>query len=414
MFNGKDFLMIMQNRLLLYLITGIFMVAFIILCIVCKEASSASDQEVSAITIFLCGDVMTGRGIDQVLPHPSSPVLYESYVKSAKGYVDIAERVNGHIPYPVSYSYIWGDALEEWDRMQPDVRIINLETSITKSGDYWKYKGINYRMHPENVACLTAAEIDFCSLANNHVLDWGYEGLRETIKTLKNEDIHFAGAGMSLQEAEMPVILDIEGKGRVIIFSYGSVTSGIPANWSAKADRAGVNMLKDLSDKTVQHIGERVLEFKEKGDIVLISIHWGSNWGYEIPPDQIDFAHKLIDEAGVDILHAHSSHHVKGIEIYKGKPILYGCGDFVNDYEGIRSHEEYRNDLSLMYFVCMDPGSGKLISLRMIPTQIRKFKVNLAKRADVKWLLDVLNMECKRFGSRIELQEDNSFQLSLF
>ena len=168
--------------------------------------------------------------------------------------------------------------------------------------DYWKYKGINYRMHPENVACLTAAEIDFCSLANNHVLDWGYEGLRETLKTLDNADIQFAGAGMSLLDAEMPAIMDIEGKGRVIVFSYGSVTSGIPANWSAKADRAGVNVLKDLSDKTVQHIGERVLEFKEKEDIVMVSIHWGSNWGYEIPTEQIDFAHKLIDEAGVDIL----------------------------------------------------------------------------------------------------------------
>ncbi|MFC2115890.1 CapA family protein [Bacteroidota bacterium] len=404
----------MQNRLLLCLVTGIFMVAFISLCIVCKEASSAGDHEVSAITIFLCGDVMTGRGIDQVLPHPSNPVLYESYVKNAKAYVDIAERVNGRIPYPVSYSYIWGDALEEWDRMQPDARIINLETSITMSGDYWKNKGINYRMHPENIACLTAAEIDYCSLANNHVLDWGYEGLCETLKTLKNADIHFAGAGMSLQEAEMPVILDIEGKGRVIVFSYGSLTSGIPPNWSAKADRAGVNLLKDLSDKTVQHIGERVLEFKEKEDIVLVSIHWGSNWGYEIPSEQIEFAHKLIDEAGVDILHAHSSHHVKGIEIYKGKPVLYGCGDFLNDYEGIRSHEEFRNDLSLMYFVSMDPVTGKLVSLRMVPTQIRKFKVNLAERADVKWLLDVLNRESKRFGTRIELQEDNSFQLSLF
>ena len=173
-------------------------------------------------------------------------------------------------------------------------------------------------------------------------------------------------------------------------------------------------MLKDLSDETVHHIGERVQEFKEKEDIVLVSIHWGGNWGYAIPTEQIDFAHKLIDEAGVDILHAHSSHHVKGIEIYKGKPVLYGCGDFLNDYEGIRSHEEYRNDLSLMYFVCIDPGTGKLVSLRMIPTQVRKFKVNLAKRADAEWLLDVLNRESKRFGTRIKLDEDNSFRLTLY
>jgi len=67
-----------------------------------------------------------------------------------------------------------------------------------------------------------------------------------------------------------------------------------------------------------------------------------------------------------------------------------------------------------MYFVCIEPGTGKLISLRMIPTQIRKFKVNLAKRPDVKLLLDVLDRESKRFGTRIELQEDNSFRLFLY
>ena len=145
----------------------------------------ASAMIPNAITIFLCGDVMTGRGIDQVLPHPSDPTIYESYMKNARGYVKIAEEVNGPIDYPVSFSYVWGDALKELDRVAPDVRIINLETSVTKSNDYWKGKGINYRMHPENISILTAAKIDVCSLANNHVLDWGYSGLLETLETLK-------------------------------------------------------------------------------------------------------------------------------------------------------------------------------------------------------------------------------------
>jgi poly-gamma-glutamate synthesis protein (capsule biosynthesis protein) len=112
----------------------------------------------NAITIFMCEDVMTGRGIDQILAHPGDPTIHESYMKSARGYVKIAEEVNGPIDYPVSFSYVWGEALNELDRMAPDVRIINLETSVTKSSDYRKGKGINYRMHPENNPILTAAK----------------------------------------------------------------------------------------------------------------------------------------------------------------------------------------------------------------------------------------------------------------
>ncbi len=64
--------------------------------------------------IFLCGDVMTGRGIDQILPEPCGPVLYEDYVRSALGYLQLAERANGPIPRPVDFDYIWGAALDEW------------------------------------------------------------------------------------------------------------------------------------------------------------------------------------------------------------------------------------------------------------------------------------------------------------
>src|SRR3977135_1521224 len=81
--------------------------------------------------LFLCGDVMTGRGIDQIMPHPCDPLLHESYVKSSRDYIRLAEQVNGRIPRAVKLSYVWGAALQELTRVQPDVRIINLETSIT-------------------------------------------------------------------------------------------------------------------------------------------------------------------------------------------------------------------------------------------------------------------------------------------
>ena len=115
---------------------------------------------------------------------------------SALGYVQLAEEVNGPIARPMDASYIWGDALEEFQRIKPQARIINLETAVTRSDDR-DPKGINYRMHPANISCLTAAGIDCCALANNHVLDWGSAGLTETLETLHQAGVKTAGAGMN-------------------------------------------------------------------------------------------------------------------------------------------------------------------------------------------------------------------------
>jgi len=363
------------------------------------------------ITIFMCGDVMTGRGIDQVLPHPSAPQLFEPYVRDARRYVELAEETNGLIPQPVDFSYIWGDALDIMQRMTPDVRIINLETSVTSSGDYWKGKGINYRMEPRNIPVITAAGIDVCSLANNHVLDWGYAGLAETVLTLKNSGIGVAGAGRNLPEAQAPAIVKARGKRRVLVFAFGSKSSGIPARWGATAVSPGVNLLADLGGGTVRSIASRVHGVKRPGDIVIASIHWGGNWGYEIPREETEFAHELIDAAGFDIIHGHSSHHAKGIEVYRGKPVIYGCGDFINDYDGIGGYEQYRGDLGLMYFVEMDPESGKLAGLTMKPTRMKNFRVNRASQREAAWLGNTLNREGERFGTRVEPAGDSSLIL---
>ncbi|MHC4519157.1 MAG: CapA family protein [Planctomycetota bacterium] len=363
------------------------------------------------VTLFMCGDVMTGRGIDQILPHPSNPLIHEPYVQTATRYVELAERVDAPIPRPVSFSYPWGDALEELHRVNPDLRMINLETSLTTSNDYWRGKGIHYRMHPKNAPCLTALKIDYCSLANNHVLDWGYAGLAETLKTLRDVNIYSAGAGQDLQEAQVPAVMEVEGRGRVIVFSCGLPSSGIPSRWAASEDRPGVNLLRGLSDRAIQHIKEGIDAVRQPRDIVVVSIHWGSNWGYDIPPAQRKFAHRLIDDAGVDIIHGHSSHHAKGIEVYKGRPILHGCGDFLNDYEGIRGHERYRGDLALMYFVSMDPKTACLVRLRITPMQVRCFRLNRVSREDAVWLREVLDREGEKLGTRVEMSHDNTLTL---
>lgn len=346
---------------------------------------------------------MTGRGIDQILPYPSDPIIYEPYVEDAREYIAIAEEKNGKIPKPASFSYVWGDALDHLERLVPDLRIINLETSITTSEEYWEGKGINYRMNPKNIPCLTAAKIDCCSLGNNHVLDWGYSGMDETLKVLWKAGIKTSGAGNNIDEAESPAFLNAKGKGRVVFFSYGSESSGVPPDWAATRHRAGVNFLSNRSSSAFQRIAKIVGQIRKENDIVIVSIHWGANWGYEILPEERLFAHKIIDEAGVDLIHGHSSHHVKGIEVYKNKLILYGCGDFLNDYEGIRSYEPFRGDLGLMYFANLEEQTARLLSLQMIPTQIKHFRVNNASTIDAKRLNSVLSRESEKLGCKVKL-----------
>jgi poly-gamma-glutamate synthesis protein (capsule biosynthesis protein) len=358
-----------------------------------------------SLTLFLGGDLMTGRGLDQALPHPGDPRLHESWVTSAETYVELAERANGPIRRPLGFGDVWGDALAELARRRPDVRIVNLETSITRSDAHARGKAVHYRMHPDNAPCLTAARIDCCTLANNHVLDYGAAGLLETLQTLRTWGLGIAGAGRTLAEARAPALLDVPGTGRVVVFGFGTETSGIPPDWAATDDRPGVHLLPDLSATTLDRIGAMIASVKRPRDVVVASIHWGGNWGYAVPGEHVRFAHGLV-RAGVDLVHGHSSHHVRPLEVFEGRLILYGCGELLDDYEGIPGHEEFRDDLALMFFPSLDPSTGRLAGLRMTPMQIRNFRLSRASRADARWLADTINRESRRFGIGVDLLED--------
>jgi poly-gamma-glutamate synthesis protein (capsule biosynthesis protein) len=403
--------------------------------------------------LFLCGDVMTGRGIDQALPHPVNPVLYEPCVRDAREYVHLAEKAHGSIPRPLSFDYIWGDALQELERAevaepasdgQPlqsnehgkgdkaarrgwatqlletsgcppgarrvDFRIVNLETAVTSAETPWPEKGIHYRMHPQNIGCLSAAHISACALANNHVMDWGYDGLCETLQTLNAAGIPHSGAGNDAKEAMRPAVLETAGKGRLLVFSLGSPTSGIPQEWKATSISPGVNLLDDLSETTAAQICDQMRAHQQPGDLIVASTHWGTNWGYEIPREQIVFAHRLIEE-GVAIVHGHSSHHVKAIEVYRGRLILYGCGDFITDYEGISGYEIFRGNLALMYLLELDHDTGELTNARLVPMQMRRFRLERAPASDAKWLCNLLNELGGQFGTVARLDENETLML---
>jgi poly-gamma-glutamate capsule biosynthesis protein CapA/YwtB (metallophosphatase superfamily) len=362
------------------------------------------------VTLFLCGDVMLGRGVDQILPHPGDPALREPGVRDARTYVALAETANGPIPRPVGFPWPWGDALTVLDQAAPDVRVVNLETSITSSGESAPGKVVHYRMHPANLPCLAAVRPDVCVLANNHVLDFGLQGLRQTLDALAAAGLRTAGAGRNLLEARRPAPVAVDGEGRVVVVAFGARSSGIPDSWAATPDRAGIDLLPELSAAQAAEVAGRVRQATRTSDVVVASIHWGSNWGYDVAREQVRFAHGLID-GGVDVVHGHSSHHPRPVEVYRGKLILYGCGDFINDYEGIAGQAAYRDDLRLGYFASVETGNGELAGLWMAPMQARRLRLRRASRDDAAWLREVLEREGRRFGTRVDLRPDGMLAL---
>jgi poly-gamma-glutamate capsule biosynthesis protein CapA/YwtB (metallophosphatase superfamily) len=205
-------------------------------------------------------------------------------------------------------------------------------------------------------------------------------------------------------------VVPIGGERRVLVFALSMASSGVPASWAATNQRAGVAFVPQPSAAAADEITDRVQRFRRAGDLVVTSLHWGSNWGYDVPQDQIQFAHRLID-GGVDLVHGHSSHHPRPIEVYRGKLVLYGCGDLIDDYEGITGYEQYRDDLRLLYFASVEADSGRLAGLRMVPMQARRLRLRHASAEDAAWLGGVLDRASRGFGTRIELEPDSTLVL---
>ncbi|MEU2553172.1 CapA family protein [Streptomyces sp. NPDC014684] len=359
------------------------------------------------VTLFLAGDVMLGRGVDQILPHPGDPALREDYVRDARDYVALAESAHGPIPRPVDPAWPWGEALPCLDRAAPDVRVVNLETAVTQDGDFAPGKAVHYRMNPANLPCLTAIRPDVCALANNHVLDFGPPGLAETLDSLAGSGLRTAGAGTDAVAAWRPAAVPLRTGGRLLVFSFGMPSSGIPHDWAATADRSGVALIPAPTPAGAAAFADCLRQLRRPADLVLVSVHWGPNWGYGVPAGEVRFAHALID-AGVDVVHGHSSHHPRALELYRGRLVLYGCGDLVDDYEGISGYENYRDDLRLLYLVTLETDTGRLTRLRMVPLRARRMRLEHAPAEDTAWLRGVLDKCGRDLGTRVERSGDGT------
>ena len=206
--------------------------------------------------------------------------------------------------------------------LKADRRLINLECVISSRGREWQpdSKAFHFRAHPRAIDFLRAAKIDCVTLANNHVLDYGTDALIECLALLDRAGIKRTGAGASLAEALAPAIVDFP-QGRLGIVS---LTDNEP-KWEAGEKKPGTHYIaydaKGLVEPYRSRLAQVLKQLRRQADLVIVSAHVGPNWG---PPSAAirALAYQIID-FGADLYWGHSNHTAQGIELYKGKAILY-------------------------------------------------------------------------------------------
>lgn len=287
----------------------------------------------------------------------------------------------------------WGNVLP-WLR-RADLRLINLECALTDHKERWEgdpYKPFFFRSDSRNIETLQVAGIDFACIANNHVGDYGTRGLLDTVENLESADIKYAGAGADLEEARRPALLESQGY-RISIVAFADH----PSEWAAGPGHPGLNFCDPASDSPADfaHVESAIRAARADCDLLVFSIHWGPNMRADPTMAFQQFAHRVID-AGADIYWGHSAHVVQRIEIYRGRPILYDTGDFLDDYA---VHPELRNDLSALFLIHCN--AEQVAGVDLIPVHIENMQVNPATRNDRAWFARRVIERCAEMNTPI-------------
>lgn len=298
--------------------------------------------------------------------------------------------------------YPWGNTLPLLQAA--DWRFCNLECVISDRGDPWSAypKPFHFRSAARNVAVLASAGIDAVSLANNHVLDYGYEALADTLEVLDHNGILRAGAGRNFEEASRLATAIVAGR-KVGLVAF---TDNEP-DWAATSEQGGVFYVPiDLTDVRAGRLLEIVRAYAGEVDLLIVSAHWGPNWGYDPLAEHIQFAHALVD-AGAGMVFGHSSHVFRGIEFHRGRPIVYGAGDFVDDYA---VDEIERNDESFVYM--LEAEGETQASLRLHPTVIRNCQARRPSRVEGRRIATKMRQLCRAFRTPTDWSDQGYLSVS--
>jgi poly-gamma-glutamate synthesis protein (capsule biosynthesis protein) len=275
-----------------------------------------------------------------------------------------------------------------------DAVVANLECAVTARTQPWQKiaKGFHFRADPRAVEVLRAARIRCVRLANNHTLDFGEEGLLDTLRHLDSAGIRHVGAGSNQAAAEKPALLDAAGlKVGIIAFTDHEAAS------AAGAACPGTNFVDIATDTATRtRVARAAAQARQAGaEFIVLSLHWGPNMRLAPSPVFRAFAHAAVED-GVHLIYGHSAHTFQGVELYQQGLILYDTGDFLDDYA---VDPILRHDWSFVFLVSVDAEG--LHSLRTIPIRQDDARANLAAGADFEAIVERMRRKCSQLGTPV-------------
>ncbi|MDS0222670.1 CapA family protein [Haloarcula sp. S1AR25-5A] len=340
----------------------------------------------------LSGCLSTARDVDVSCP-PSVPTdesLRVGFVGDVMLGRSVDERWREDPDGPTA---VWGSML---DRLRSlDGLVANLECCVSNRGEPRPGRTYHFRASPEwAVPALDRAGVSCAGLANNHLLDFGPEALIDTPSHLRGGEIAAVGAGESRDTAFTPAFVEIGGLSVAVV----AVTDQSPS-YAAGRDSPGTAYapLDPNHPLTRRRVGGALAAARDADpDLLVVTAHWGPNWVTEPSETQQAFARWLVDN-GADVVHGHSAHVIQGVEVYRGRPIMYDTGNFVDDYA---IKDGYRNDRSFLFELRIEDGT--LAALDLVPVENAYTQVGSADGAVAAWLRETLRERSQPFDTAIE------------
>lgn len=271
-----------------------------------------------------------------------------------------------------------------------DFIFANLESPITGRGTPVENKPYIFRIEPDDAACLKDLKIDVVSLSNNHLMDYGEEGMEDTIRALDGLNIRHTGGGRDLAQARRPAILKYRDT-NIVILAY---CNRPPSDYYATETGPGIAPLD------IRMIQDDIASYKHQNNIVIVSVHWGIEQTHVPQKDQMADARAIID-AGADAVIGHHPHWPQGIELYKERPIVYSLGNFINGY--INPIE--RDNIAVgLYF-----SGSRLESIRVVPLAGRnrqiRFQPYVLTGRQADGFLTLIRILSKKFKTVVEIRD---------
>ncbi len=326
---------------------------------------TAAEPEPPELRFIAVGDIMLGRGVGYWIEKKRS---YDMAFDKVKQFLNVG-----------------------------DIVFCNLESPLTASA-----KGLNpngkivLKAKPEAITALTSAGFNMASLSNNHILDYYDKGLFDTMELLDQHGIVHAGGGRNLDEARKLAVIEKNGL-KIGLLAYTDMAeitfAGDPyLSFAAGPEKSGV------APRKYELIREDIQKARDQVDLLAVSLHWGIEDSFRITPEQVEFAHSLIDD-GADMILGHHPHQFQGIEIYKGKPILYSMGNFIFDQNEAENMESF--------IVDMKYKGTELTGLTAIPVRtLEKSYVDVQTGTDAQAILKRQAALSADLGTEPEIRDD--------